>query len=247
VAKKFSLTLGETCRLLDEDGVFDEDGALNEPFLQKKANTVYRQDKKREEDRERTLLRKEENDQTEKERKEVEMEFYLEVPDIFQGECNQHQYNYILRNEPYTYLLEKIFSKGKVPDGLLDMFAKVDMNYGLSEEVINVMIHYIYVNKRSWAKSSIESTAADMLGKQVQTFELAVQYIRTMDRYKDKQQRPASNAARTGGTSYSSKARTNQKPVIPIVQNGHEVRQLTQEERAEMQKIIQKLGGSLKL
>lgn len=35
-----------------------------------------------------------------------------------------------------------------------------------------------------------------------------------------------------------------QKPVLPIVQNGSETKQLTPEERAEMQKMIQKLGGS---
>ncbi len=39
-----------------------------------------------------------------------------------------------------------------MPDGLLDTLAKVELNYGLHEEVINVLIHYIYVTKRSWSK-----------------------------------------------------------------------------------------------
>ncbi|WP_248927793.1 helicase DnaB [Paenibacillus hamazuiensis] len=246
VAKKFALTLGETCRLLDEDGAFDEQGAVNDDFLQQRAHLAYRQDKKRGEDRERMLARMDSEEQPPKTAKAVEMEYYLEVPDIFQGECNQHQYNYILRNEPYTYLLEKIFSKGTVPDGLIDIFTKIDFNYGLSEEVINVMIHFIYVNKRSWAKSSIESTAADMLGKQVQTFEQAVQYVRDAVRYKEKQR--SGGRAGSGTASVSGgKGRVNQKPVIPIVQNRGEVRELTAEEREQMQRIISKLGGSLKL
>jgi replication initiation and membrane attachment protein len=246
IAKKYALTLGETCRLLDEDGAFDETGSVDVDFLQQRANLIYRQDKKRSEDRDRYLARLEGAETKEpKATKAVEMEYYLEVPDIFQGECNQHQYNYILRNEPYTYLLEKIFSKGTVPDGLLDIFAKIDLNYGLSEEVINVMIHYIYVNKRSWSKSSIESTAADMLGKQIQTFEQAVQYVRDAEKYKERLR--GGKTGNRSSASASGKGRVNQKPVIPIVQNRGEVRELTKEEREEMNKIIQKLGGSLKL
>ncbi|TBL71509.1 helicase DnaB [Paenibacillus thalictri] len=248
-AKKYGLTLGETCRLLDEDGAFDADGQLSEDFLQRRASLVYRQDKKRSEDRERLLARMNSaaEDEQSKTPRAVEMEFYLEVPDIFQGECNQHQYNYILRNEPYTYLLEKIFSKGTVPDGLLDVFTKIDLNYGLSEEVINVMIHFIYVNKRSWAKSSLESTASDMLGKQVQTFEQAVHYVRDANRYKEKPRGGRLGGASSAPGASSGKGRVNQKPVIPIVQNREGVRELTKDEREQMQSIIRKLGGSLKL
>ncbi|MFH5181980.1 helicase DnaB [Paenibacillus sp. TAB 01] len=160
VAKKYGLYLTDMCRLLDEEGVFAPDGSLLLELLQHKANLVFRQDKKRSEERARYRSKVEQEaagkgaagaDEPAEE-KSVEMEYYLEVPDIFQGECNQHQYNYILRNEPYMYLLEKIFSKGTVPDGLLDTLAKVDLNYGLSEEVINVLIHFLYMNKRSWSE-----------------------------------------------------------------------------------------------
>lgn len=235
VAKKYNLYLTDVCRLLDEDGVFDHDGQLALELLQHKANQVFRSDKKRADERKRTMARiadahgergqeraskggTEADGEMSPDRK-VEMEYYLEVPDLFQGECNQHQYNYILRNEPYTYLLEKIFSKGSVPDGLLDTLSKVDLNYGLREDVINVLIHYIYVNKRSWARASIEYSVTDMLGKQVASFEQAVQYIREQAKYTER--KTGASAAPRAGAAAGRSGRTTrqQKPAIPAVQS----------------------------
>jgi replication initiation and membrane attachment protein len=224
VAKKYSLYLTDVCRLLDEEGVFDEEGSLVLDLLQHKANLVFRQDKKRSEERTRLVGSGEPERKKEAgPEKTVEMEYYLEVPDIFQGECNQHQYNFILRNEPYTYLLDKIFSKGSIPNGLLDTLSIVDMNYGLKEEVINVLIHFFYVGKRSWAKSSIEYSVTDMLAKQVSSFEQAVQYIREQMKFQER--RTGAKAAAGGGSNtggYQRNGRANggrQKPVLPVVES----------------------------
>lgn len=223
VAKKYGLYLTDVCRLLDEEGIFDEEGHLVLDSLQHKANLVFRQDKKRSEERMRIAGSGERDRKKEAEpEKTVEMEYFLEVPDIFQGECNQHQYNFILRNEPYTYLLEKIFSKGSIPNGLLDTLSIVDMNYGLKEEVINVLIHFFYVNKRSWAKSSIEYSVTDMLAKQVGSFEQAVQYIRDQMKYQERKTAakavPASGGS-TGGYRGARAGGGRQKPVLPVVEN----------------------------
>ncbi|MBE1444583.1 helicase DnaB [Paenibacillus sp. OAS669] len=256
VAKKYGLYLTDMCRLLDEEGVFEPDGEIALEVLQHKANAVFRQDKKRSEERTRYMARVEQDRSTgasetagaviESQDKAVEMEYYLEVPDIFQGECNQHQYNYILRNEPYTFLLEKIFSKGTVPDGLLDTLSKVDLNYRLSEEVINVLIHYLYVNKRSWSKASIEFSVTDMLAKQVRTYEQAVQYIREQTKYKDAKasrggsRTPAAAGSQRGGT------RGKQKPQLPVVGDKPVAsRERTAEEREAMRRRAQMLDGKL--
>ncbi|UQZ86234.1 Replication initiation and membrane attachment protein [Paenibacillus konkukensis] len=255
VAKKYGLYLTDMCRLLDEDGIFDAGGEIALDLLQHKANLVFRQDKKRSEDRARYLSRVEQSRGAEDgtaaapapaAEKAVEMEFYLEVPDIFQGECNQHQYNYILRNEPYTYLLEKIFSKGTVPDGLLDTLAKVDLNYGLSEEVINVLIHYLYVNKRSWSKASIEFSVTDMLAKQVGTYEQAVQYIREQTRYKENKTAPRGGRASANAGGQRGGARVKQKPQLPIVEDtSASATRRTAEEREAMRRRAQMLDGKL--
>ncbi|MDF2963022.1 MAG: helicase DnaB [Paenibacillus sp.] len=253
VAKKYGLYLTDLCRLLDEDGVFEPDGSLSLELLQHKANESFRQDKKRGEERTRYLSKVETAREqlgqgkpvSVTEDRTVEMEFYLEVPDIFQGECNQHQYNYILRNEPYTYLLEKIFSKGTVPDGLLDTLAKVDLNYRLNEEVINVLIHFIYVNKRSWAKNSIEASVTDMLGKQVSTFEQAVQYIREYAKFKERQS--GKGTAGSGGTGRSGRgsSRQPQKPALPIVGDtaAAPAKQLSASEREELRRKARQLDS----
>jgi replication initiation and membrane attachment protein len=250
VAKKYGLYLTDLCRLLDEDGVFEPDGSLSLELLQHKANETFRQDKKRGEERSRYLSKVEQTREqpgqgaSATEEKTVEMEFYLEVPDIFQGECNQHQYNYILRNEPYTFVLEKIFSKGTVPDGLLDTLAKVDLNYRLNEEVINVLIHFIYVHKRSWAKNSIEASVTDMLGKQVSTFEQAVQYIREYAKFKERQSGKAA-AAGSGGSARSGRgsSRQPQKPALPIVGDNTPSKQLTASEREELRRKARQLDS----
>lgn len=256
VAKKYGLYLTDMCRLLDEDGVFEPDGEIALDLLQHKANSMFRQDKKRSEERARYMAKVEQGRGAAADKpaeteaaseKAVEMEFYLEVPDIFQGECNQHQYNYILRNEPYMFLLEKIFSKGTVPDGLLDTLTKVDLNYGLKEEVINVLIHYLYVNKRSWSKASIEFSVTDMLAKQVGSYEQAVQYIREQSRYKEA--KSSSRSGRTGSAAAGGQrggARSKAKPQLPIVEDKPAaVSQRTAEEREAMRRRAQMLDGKL--
>lgn len=219
VAKKYNLSLQETCRLLDEDGLFTEDGELQMDLMQYNANLFYRQSKKRDEERERTLSRTDEagteasNDKAEE--KSVEMAYYLEVPQQLRGECTDHQYNYIMRNEPYTAVLKMFFTQGSIPDGVLNIFEKIDLNYKLKEEVINVLIHFLHIDRRSWAKSSIEAVASDMLGKQILTYEQAVEYVREKISYKQKAASKV-EAAKTGGSATRGRQGKTQKPHIPI-------------------------------
>jgi replication initiation and membrane attachment protein len=256
-AKKYGLTLQETCRLLDEDGVFDEEGALLYEVLQYRAGLLYRQGKRRDEYTDRKLHKMaaadlEGSQRTEEpgpeDEKSVQMEFYLEVPVFFKGQCDVHQYNTLLKNQPYTLVLKKFFPKGTVPDGVLDIFERIDLNYGLAEEVINVLIHFIHVDRRSWAKSSIEAVASDMLGKQVTSYEQAVEYIREKIRFKA-EGGASGTGKRTGGGGYSNSdagtrgggsgtrgGRGKPKPVIPVVTDKPGRKQLSD---AEMEAIIQ--------
>ncbi|MGW9126774.1 helicase DnaB [Paenibacillus chitinolyticus] len=250
VARKYSLTLQETVRLLDEDGMFDEDGELQIDSLQYKANLYFRQGKKREEERERFLHRAESGDaggntaDSEEGARSVEMQYYLEVPAFLQGSHNEHQYNSLLKNEPYTLVLQSFFTQGPVPNGVLDIFEKIDLNYKLKEEVINVLIHYIHIDKRSWAKSSIEAVASDMLGKQIASFEQAVEYVRQRLQFRQQAAAKAAAAKASGGYAGKGKARTagkQMKPQIPIVQNKGQTSRVTEEELEAMLRKAKKL------
>jgi replication initiation and membrane attachment protein len=249
-AKKYNLSLQETCRLLDEDGVFTEDGMLLTDKLQYNANLFYRQNKKRTEERERTLARSDDHGSSGEEaspkdeqagEKSVEMQYYLEVPAQLRKECTDHQYNYILRNEPYTYVLKKFFTQGSIPDGVLNIFEKIDLNYKLNEEVINVLIHFLHIDRRSWAKSSIEAVASDMLGKQVVSYEQAVDYVREKLRFKEKALSKVEAAKSGGGTATRGRQGSKQKPNIPIIQDSSQALRLTDEELEIMRKRAQKL------
>lgn len=223
LAKKYALTLPETCRLLDEDGVFGENGEFNAELFRQKANQIFRQNQKREDEREsmwRRLADQQNDDQAEESayRAEISVEepFYLDVPKLFQGQCDIRQYNQMLRNEPYTRMLERFFTKDKVPDPVQDIFAKLDLVYKMNEEVVNVLIHFLHVYKgSSWSKSYIDAIASDMLGKGVHTYEQAVQFVR------ERMDRAAASLKPTGKSASASSAGKsrgrNAKPKIPIV------------------------------
>jgi replication initiation and membrane attachment protein len=251
VAKKYGLSLQDICRLLDEDTVFDDEGSLQIDLLQYKANLIFRQVKTREEKVERHLHKSDEGDRSQdadmQEEKSVEMAFYLDAPQIFQGQCDVHQYNMILRNEPYTLVLKRFFPQGSVPDGVLDIFQKIDLNYKLNEEVINVLIHFIHSDRRSWAKSSIEAVASDLLGKRIDTYEQAVEYVRDKAKYKEQAARNAAGAGNERSTSYN-KSRNNatkQKPRIPIIADVPKAAPLTDEKREAMQRMARLLDGEI--
>jgi replication initiation and membrane attachment protein len=248
-AKKYNLTLQETCRLLDEDDVFTEDGELQTDKLQYNANLFFRQGKKREEDRERVLAKstgkphklQDEHEAESSSEKSVEMQFYLDVPPLLQGECTDHQYNYILRNEPYTYVLKKFFTQGSIPNGVLNIFEKIDLSYKLAEEVINVLIHFIYIDRRSWANSSIEAVASDMLGKQITTYEQAVEYVREKIRYKEKAASKVEAAKASGSAATRGRQGKQQKPNIPIIQDTSQAAKLTADELEAIRRTAQRL------
>ncbi|GAA3408908.1 DnaD domain protein [Paenibacillus hodogayensis] len=247
IARKFNLSLRETCRLLDEDGMFSEEGKLSADMLQYKANLYFRQDKDREQERERLFhkiagVAKPDQDDV-LEEKPVEMQFYLEVPPMFTAQCNQHQYNLIMRNEPYTKVLERFFPKGAVPKPVSDIFEKIDMNYRMPDEVINVMIHHLHVYKESsWTKNYIDSVASNMMAKGVGSYEQAVAYIR-------EQTLKRSNAAsgKTDGRlttlPFKGRGARQQKPKIAIITDIPSKKPVSEEKLEEIRKLAREIDG----
>lgn len=226
VVRKFELTLQELCRLLDEDGVFSQDGVVALEELQHRAHLHFRQNKRRSEHRERVQHRIEQKEQVKEEHEEevaVQMEFYVEVPPQFRDKCDIHQYNMLLRNTPYTQLLEKFFP-GAVPDSFLDMFTKMDLNYKMPDEVINVLIHYLMTmlvsgSEHRLNRNFVEAIVSNMLVKQIRTYEQAVTYTREQTQVNGAGRTQASRAdasrqPRSRGR-YNNKAA---KPSIPVVQ-----------------------------
>lgn len=239
VARKYKLTLQEICRLLDEDDVFTEEGVLQFDLLQQKANLLFRQSRKREEGRERVLHRLAAAGQATGEEdgeapstmidKAVAPEFYLDVPAQLQQQCSIEQYNMFLRNRSYIEVLDMFFP-GNVPDHILNIFERIDLYYKLNEEVINVLVHYLKAANLSWNRPFIESIAADMLGKQVDSFERAVGYVREQTAVKKK----GSGQAKGRGTA----ARGGRpKPSIPMFSGEQQGATVTDE---DYERILQK-------
>ncbi|MDU2240665.1 MAG: DnaD domain protein [Paenibacillus sp.] len=259
VARKYDLSVQDLCRLLDEDGVFDPGGGLLLDALQHKANLQFRQGKRRQEEREVAYgkivaLRGEEPQAATAsaiggnvaEEVAVQMEYYVDVPPQFQSKCDIHQYNMMLRNEPYTRLL-KTFFPGTIPDNLLDIFEKIDLNYKLPGEVINVLIHYLMSLLTSGGeqrinRNFIDAIAANMLLKQISTYEQAVQYIRDQSKVKEKVKEKAAGANSGGGRArtYGSRG-AKPKPEIPIVERTGAEPTVSEEEFAELIKMAERM------
>lgn len=255
IARKYELSVQDLCRLLDEDGVFGPDGIVLQDQLEHSANLSFRQGKKRKEERQVQggkviSLRQHESAGAAEPPLEhaVQMEFYVEVPPQFQAKCDIHQYNMMLRNEPYTRLL-KTFFPGSIPDNLLDIFENIDHNYKLPSEVINVLIHYLMNLLTSGGEQRINrnfvnAIASNMLMKQVDTYEKAVQYIREQAKVKTKNEATAA----AGGRPRTYNRNAKFKPEIPIVQSTSPEQDggVSEEEFAELIKMAELMQASKK-
>jgi replication initiation and membrane attachment protein len=247
VAYKYNLSVVDICRLLDEDGIFSDDGALNIDELQLRANQFYRQDKKREGEQQRKLSRIQVM--------ATEEQHYLAVPNQLLGRCDVQQYNMLMRNEPHTRFLQRFFP-GAIPDWIERVFERIDLNYKLAGPVINVLIHYVIGanDAQRVTKTFLDAVASNMLVKQIDTFEKAVIYVREQAQVEqDKERRKEAalsyagggynnpkNGARSGGSSRG----TSRKPSIPIVQEGQTASAVSADELEELRKLARKLDGN---
>ncbi|MBP1905626.1 replication initiation and membrane attachment protein [Paenibacillus turicensis] len=262
VAHKYELAAPDLCRLLDEDGVFDSNGNLLLEVLQHKANVQFRQGKRRREEREVTYnkvvsLRAEQQEASATKAQEqiqeevaVQMEYYVEVPPQFRSKCDIHQYNMMLRNEPYTRLL-KTFFPGAVPDNLMDIFEKVDLNYRLPGEVINVLIHYLMNlltqgGDQRINRNFVDAIASNMLLKQIDTYEKAVHYIREQSKVKNKQEQGKAGANKGRSKKGYTGRKENAKPYIPVVEHSDQGNELSEEDFVQMMKAAEQLEKAKK-
>ncbi|MFS0727199.1 helicase DnaB [Paenibacillus sp. 1P07SE] len=254
VAYKYSLTVVDLCRLLDEDGIFTARGELLEDELQLRANKTYRQERKRGEDRQRVLARMSGGTPSQAEDElptehAVDSDHRLDVPAQLAGRCDIAQYNMLMRNEPHTRFLMRFFP-GAVPEWLDRVFERIDLNYRLAAPVINVLIHYVLgqADNKRVNKSFIDAVAANMLLKQVDTFEKAVRYVREQGE-KDQQGGSHEQRSRESGGSAGSGRRSNtswggrRKPDLPIIEDSGEQPEISETELEELRQLARKLDG----
>jgi len=246
LAFKYDLETPEICRLLDEDGMFHPDGTLVWDELQSRANQMYRQGRKRDEERERFVSRGEGRTKEEASiAAAAASTIQLEVPERFLADVTQAAYNEMIRQEPYTKVLERYFP-GAVPSGFIDIFEKIDINYKLPEPVINVLIHYVLgmSSNQRLTKSFIDSIASNMLAKGIDTIDKAIQYVKEQEKLNAALERKRSGdapAARgTAGTS-TGRGGAKRKPSMPVVKDEGPVREVSQEEREKMLELARKL------
>ncbi|RED57150.1 DnaD domain protein [Cohnella lupini] len=248
LAYKFNLEVPEICRLLDEDGIFHSDGTLTWDELQNRANLMYRQDRKRDEERERFLARGEERQiPVNEEPAATSSSMQLDIPERFQEEVTVARYNEMLRREPYTRMLERYFP-GAVPDPFVRIFERIDLNYKLPEPVINVLIHYVFSlgHAQRLTKSFVDSIASNMLAKGIDTLDKAAMYIREQEKLNVslERKRRGEETARDGGSSFGSQGQARsgrRKPAMSVVKDNGPVKEMSPEELERMRELARKM------
>ncbi|MFC7152565.1 DnaD domain protein [Cohnella cellulosilytica] len=238
LAYKYDLEVPEICRLLDEDGMFRHDGTLQWDDLQQRANLMYRQDRRRAEERERFLARGEERSGSvpaDEPAAAIPPALLLAIPERFQESVSAERYNEMLRKEPYTRMLARYFP-GEVPDNFVRVFERIDLSYKLPEPVINVLIHYVFSLGRAQrlTKSFVDAIASNMLAKGIDTLEKAVLYVREQEKLNEALDRKnrgedAPRAAASGGRGGARK-----KPAMSVVKDTGPTEEVTPEELERM-------------
>ncbi|MFD1956177.1 helicase DnaB [Paenibacillus thailandensis] len=253
-AYKYELSVTDICHLLDEDGVFGEDGRLVADELQLRAGQLYRQDRKRSAERQRVIARVQAMEQDaagEEEPAEehpVLEEYYLPVPPQLAGRCDTAQYNMLMRNEPRTRFLARFFP-GAVPDAIDRLFERIDLNYRLPEPVINVLVHYVIGTNdaKRLSRTFVEAVAANMLVKQVDTFEKAIDYVREQERIETDKRTSAGQAeggrASSRTSRYGGSRGASRKPAIPVVTSSLKGGSVSPEELEELRRLARELDG----
>ncbi|MCC3374607.1 DnaD domain protein [Cohnella sp. REN36] len=255
LAYKYDIDIPEISRLLDEDGIFRADGTLRWDELQARANLIYRQDRKRGEERERYLARSEGASRAESPSDEGGAAEAppsalppLTVPERFGLSVTVELYHQMLRKEPYTRFLERFFP-GAVPDPFVRIFERIDLNYKLPEPVINILIHYVLGMNHSQrlTKSFIESIATNMLAKGIDTFDKAVLYIREQEKLNQTLERrrrgeeEAGPASAKGGQGRARGGQPRRKPAMPVVEDHGAEPDMSEEELSNMRELARKL------
>jgi replication initiation and membrane attachment protein len=244
LAYKFNLEVPEICRLLDEDGIFHSDGTLLWDELQNRANLIYRQDRKRDEERERFLARGEER-QGDATADIPPGSIQLDVPERFQTDVTVGKYNEMLRREPYTRMLARYFP-GAVPNSFVTIFERIDRNYKLPEPVINILIHYVFGMSHSQRLTNafIDSIASNMLAKGIDTLDKAVMYVREQEKLNAtlERKRRGEEPGQGNGNAFGAQGRsTRRKPAISVVKDNGPIKEVSPEEREKMRELARKM------
>ncbi|XID95768.1 DnaD domain protein [Paenibacillaceae bacterium WGS1546] len=249
LAYKYDLEVPEVCRLLDEDGIFRADGTLLWDELQYRANLLYRQDRKRDEERERLLARAEERRTERGEPAEPPLSpaLRLAIPERFQEEVTVARYNEMLCVEPYTRMLARFFP-GEVPDQFARAFERIDLNYKLPEPVINVLIHYVFSLGRSQriTRSFVEAIASNMLAKGIDSLEKAVLYVQEQEKLNEEleRKRKGEEPARGAASGYGGQGKRNvRKPAMSVVKDTGPAEEVTPEQLERMLARARELKG----
>jgi len=239
LAYKFDLEVPEICRLLDEDGIFRHDGTLQWDDLQNRANLMYRQDRKRAEERERFLARSEGRSNSGRMAEPVSIppSLQLDIPERFQENVTAERYCEMLCREPYTRILARFFP-GEVPDNFVRVFERIDLSYKLPEPVINVLIHYVFSLGRAQrlTKSFVDAIASNMLAKGIDTFEKAILYVREQDKLNEALDRKnrGDEPPRAGAAGAGQGRGGRRKPAMSVVKDTGPAEEVTPEELERM-------------
>ncbi|WP_276354078.1 DnaD domain protein [Cohnella caldifontis] len=241
-AYRYDLTVLDVQRLLDRDEMFRADGAVNWEIFEENATEIFkvRQSQAR---AERVSVHLEPS-AADPEPPGDAGEGAFDVPAKFRDSVTPKQYEHILRHEPYHRVLAWHFP-GEVPEPTRRLYNRIFFELKMPQPVINVLIHYVNeILNTNWEQPNsaayVETIASTMLQKNIDTFELAVAYVKAAQRF-ERRRREEKRAGEGTGARSRGRAQAPRKPALSVVEDTGPIANFSAEEWERMMDLARKL------
>lgn len=211
IALKHELSLSTVCRLLDEeDGVFDTQGRFSHEQLERAARECRQHQQQREEKvskqvgklNKANLALVQSASETES-ADQVDPQITalvtrLGIPMMLDGKLTIAEYASKIQGLPFTQFIKLFLGDQPIPQRILALLERVNYYYGIRDEVINVLTHFMYTNGLPWNENFVEKTTNEWLMSRMTDFADAVLFFERktnqLRQQIDKQSAQGSNA-----------------------------------------------------
>lgn len=265
-ADKYGLTLTNIAEVLDFDGVFDAAGKWDERVFERQAELIFLQRYRHEERLAGRLAALEETAAASAMPEAIPAEAagmqaagggrkageagpgrpaapapdpgaLLAVPERLRDKLDLLSYNALLKQKPYTKVLELFIGTPKVMGETKELFRKLNILYRFPDEVLNALIHYLQTNDKPWNETYINKVAASLQARQIRTFEQAAKYFNAEQQALRRRQEAAGKGSKRPAGGAGGKG----KPRLPVYQAPSG--KLADDARQQLDEIVKYLEG----
>lgn len=225
ISRRYELTPYQICEALDEEGVWSPTGDLVQPRLDQVAAVISKLNSRDEAAARRLHYVPVKH--------ETVRYSDLEVPAGIKDMLTKDEYTSLIYEAPFRDMLEKLLDNQTMSGVYSQLFDKFEVNYRLPNLVIRAMVHFMMLYQRTWSISYLDTIAADLLTKGINTFDEAMKHFDRIVSISEKKKNNRNNAKSKSiafPKTKSPEKRINQKPRFSSEQSSN----ITEDEIEEL-------------